>query len=55
MKRIAATKKTRGAPILHPTSAARESATRHVALGRKMLVEAVKQLLDHPGLGQLLA
>jgi len=27
----------------------------HVALGRKMLVEAVKQLLDQPGPGQLLA
>src|SRR5262245_34423569 len=26
-------------------------ATRHVALGRKMLIEAVKQLLDQPGLG----
>src|SRR5262245_8570059 len=30
-------------------------ATRHVALGCKMLVEAVKQLLNQPGLGQLLA
>src|SRR5215813_543611 len=30
-------------------------ATRHVALGRKMLVEAVKQLFDQPGLGKLLA
>src|SRR5262245_23889069 len=29
--------------------------TRHVALGRKMPVEAVKQLFDQPSLGQLLA
>src|SRR5712675_40069 len=30
-------------------------ATRHVALGRKMLVKTLKQLFDQPGLGQLLA
>src|SRR3954454_12187522 len=30
-------------------------ATRHEALGRKMLVKTLKQLFDQPGLGQLLA
>src|SRR5262249_32351890 len=39
----------------HDTGVDDLPATRHVALGRKMLVEAVEQLLDQPGLGQLLA
>src|SRR5262249_58511937 len=30
-------------------------ASRHVALGRKMLVKALDQLLDHPGLNQRLS
>src|SRR5436853_7130245 len=39
----------------HDTGVDDLPATRHVALGRKMLVEAVKPLFDQPGLGQLLA
>jgi hypothetical protein len=39
----------------HDTGVDDLPATRHVALVRKMLVEAVEQLLGQPGLGQLLA
>src|SRR5436305_14524410 len=39
----------------HDTGVDDLPATRHVALGRTMLVEAAKQLFDQPGLGQLLA
>src|SRR5215510_1675015 len=39
----------------HDTGVDDLPAPRHVAPGRKMLVEAVEQLFDQPGLGQLLA
>src|SRR5512139_1000412 len=39
----------------HDTGVDDLPATRHVTLGRKMLVEAVEQRLDQPGLRQLLA
>src|SRR4051812_8214834 len=39
----------------HDTGVDDLPATRHVALGCKMLVEAIKQLFDQPGPGQLLA